>query len=69
MTERNTINIDEIRFDEKHQMWDVTVKHKDGSCFVSISARNYYEVLKELNNSNVDILNEDGSLCDPELGY
>ena len=61
MTERNTIKINEIRFDEEKQMWLATVKEKDGSCFVGICASSMRRMLSELEKANVDVLNDDGS--------
>jgi len=62
MTTRNTINIDEIRFNKENQMWLATVKHKDGSCFVGICASSLNRMFNELEEANVDVLNNDGSL-------
>ena len=62
MTERNTIKMNEIRFDVKKQMYLATVKEKDGSCFVGICASSMRRMLDELKEANVDVLNNDGSL-------
>jgi len=56
MTERNTINIKDIRFDRRDQMWDATVKHKDGSIFVMVSSKTFDGILDELNEANVDVV-------------
>lgn len=64
MTERNTINIKDIRFDRRDQMWDATVKHKDGSIFVMVSSKTLHGIFDELEEANVDVLNDDGSLYD-----
>ena len=64
MTERNTINIKDIRFDRRDQMWDATVKHKDESIFVMVSSKTLHGIFDELEETNVDVLNDDGSLYD-----
>ena len=53
MTERNTIKINEIRFDEEKQMWLATVKEKDGSCFVGICASSMRRMLNELEEARL----------------
>jgi hypothetical protein len=68
MAERNTIKMNEIRYDIEKQMYLATVKAKDGSCFVGICASNMRLMLNELEEANVDVLNSDGSLYDGD-GY